>query len=100
MLHYIVMIDADTEVWPGLCVGCTEAVEHHHDAPIPGSWRRLRRINSTEAYLASPLAYNNGQGCGTPCAKPDANNNGCCDEVWLPSLNFMNTFGLPQVRPC
>ena len=56
------------------------------------------RINSSQAYLASPLTYNNGQGCLTPCAKPDSDSHGCCDGVWLPTLNFMNTFGLSQVR--
>ena len=56
-----------------------------------------RRKNSTQAYFANPSTYNNGQGCMTPCAKPDSDKNGCCDGVWLPSLNFMNTYGLPQV---
>ncbi len=55
------------------------------------------RVNSSQAYRANPSTYNNGQGCMTPCAMPDSDNNGCCDGVWLPSLNFMNTYGLPQV---
>ena len=32
-----------------------------------------------------------------PCAKPDSVENGCCDGVWLPSLDIMNVFDLPQV---